>query len=93
MQPEGERHGAVFAVMVQAFWLIRVSRYNVNSEQLISHGILNFIESRCAVALHENQYIVSKAGTVCKNRDEFMYFIVRVMLRRFFIVKVYYNRI
>jgi hypothetical protein len=30
----------VFAVMVQAVWLIRVSRYNVDRMQVVSQGIV-----------------------------------------------------
>jgi hypothetical protein len=41
----------VFAVLIQVLWPIRVSRYNVNREQVTSHGTQNFIAGTGAVAV------------------------------------------
>ncbi len=37
LKPEGAKHGAVFGVMEQTLWLIRVSRYNVDRKHVSCH--------------------------------------------------------
>jgi hypothetical protein len=44
-------YGVVFAVRLQVLWPIRVSRYNVNREQVTSQGTQNFIAGTGAVAV------------------------------------------
>jgi len=44
-------YGVVFAVRVQVLWPIRVSRYNVNRQQVTSHGTQSFIAGTGAVGL------------------------------------------
>ena len=44
-------YGALFAVQVQAGWIIRVSRYKVDREQVTSQGTLSFIAGTGAVAV------------------------------------------
>jgi hypothetical protein len=44
-------YGAVFAVQVQTLWPIRVSRYNVDREQVTSQGIQSFNAGTGAIAV------------------------------------------
>ena len=44
-------YGVVFAVQVQVLWPIRVSRYNVDREQVTSQGIQSLIVGTGEVAV------------------------------------------
>jgi len=70
----------VFAVMLKFCWLIRVSRYNVDGEQVISPGTVNIIGSSGEVPVYPLTGPVLEGRNGCKNHDKFMHFIVRVMV-------------
>jgi hypothetical protein len=73
-------------VQVQVLWGIWVSRYKLQSEQVLSQGTLSFIGSRWAVRLQPNQIAVKVPGAKRKNHDKFIFFIVRVMVSYCFIL-------
>jgi len=84
------RYGVVFAVRVQVWWPIRVSRYKVDQERVTSHCTLSFIVSTGAPALterSERQGSRYKQLQIChgcrsksKNRDKQLTHIVRVSI-------------
>ena len=74
-------YGVVFAVRVQVFWVIRVSRYNFTGEQVTSQGTLSLIGGMSGVRICLVLQSCLKSRSKSKNHDELMNYTVRVMFR------------